>query len=104
MTPVAPNLACQTIRTHPKIAELSELVRLIEAPTRLEHDNRGGLRNRAMLELLFATGMRISELVNLMRDQIDNTGRIFILEKEKRTVCLYDRTLQISECVLTISG
>lgn len=90
-TPVAPESLklVKTIRTHPKIAELSELVRLIEAPTRLEHDNRAGLRNRAMLELLFATGMRISELVNLKRDQIDNTGRIFILGKGKKERFVY---------------
>lgn len=90
-TPVVPESLklVKTIRTHPKIAELSELVRLIEAPTRLEHDNRASLRNRAMLELLFATGMRISELVNLMRDQIDNTGRIFILGKGKKERFVY---------------
>lgn len=94
-TPVAPESVklVKTIRTHPKIAELSELVRLIEAPNTLEHDQRAALRNRAMLELLFATGMRISELVSLSRDQIDGTGRIFILGKGKkeRFVYLTDR-------------
>lgn len=89
--PVAPESLklVKTIRTHPKIAELSELVRLIEAPTRLEKDSRMGLRNRAMLELLFATGMRISELVNLRREQIDDSGRIFILGKGKKERFVY---------------
>ncbi len=89
--PVAPEAIklVKTIRTHPKIAELAQLVRLIEAPTRLENDSRAGLRNRAMLELLFATGMRISELTNLKRDQIDDSGRIFILGKGKKERFVY---------------
>lgn len=83
----------KTIRTHPRIVELPELIRLIESPTRLEKDSRIQLRNRAMLELLFATGMRISELVTLKREQIDDSGRIFILGKGKkeRFVYLTDR-------------
>lgn len=90
-TPIPPEAIklVKTIRTHPKIAELSELVRLIEAPTKLEKDTRAALRNRAMLELLFATGMRISELTNLKREQIDGTGRIFILGKGKKERFVY---------------
>lgn len=34
-----------------------------------------GLRDRAMLELLFSTGLRVSELVKLNRDQIDLKSR-----------------------------
>lgn len=34
-----------------------------------------GLRDRAMIELLFSTGLRVSELVKLNRDQIDLTSR-----------------------------
>ena len=89
--PVAPEAIklVKTIRTHPKIAELSELVQLIEAPSRIEKDSRVGLRNRAMLELLFATGMRISELVTLKREQIDDSGKIFILGKGKKERFVY---------------
>ncbi len=79
----------KTTRTHPKIAELSELIKLIEAPTRLEKDPRAAARNRAMLETLFATGMRISELASLSRDQLDDTGRIFILGKGKKERFVY---------------
>jgi len=31
-------------------------------------------RNRAMLELLFSTGMRISELINLNREDLKISG------------------------------
>lgn len=36
-----------------------------------------GLRDRAILEVLFSTGLRVSELVSLNRDQIDTKTREF---------------------------
>lgn len=54
----------------------SELERLLVAP---DGDDLGSLRDKAMLELLFSTGMRVSELVALNRDSID-------LEKEEFSV------------------
>lgn len=83
----------KTVRSHPKVAEMKELIRFIEAPSILEKDFRIKLRNRAVLEVLFATGMRISELANLKRDQIDGSGKIFILGKgrKERFVYLTDR-------------
>ena len=81
-------------RPHARVAEFDALVKLIESPTHFERKNREvALRNRAMLETLFATGMRISELISLNREQIDATGRIFIRGKGKkeRFVYLTDR-------------
>ena len=71
-------------KKHPQVAELEQLTKLIEYPTEFEKNKLVGLRNRAMLETLFATGMRISELVSLKRNQIDKTGRIFITGKGKK--------------------
>src|SRR3989344_9284229 len=68
--PIPPE-AIKLVRTekkHPRVAEFTELVKLIEAPEKLEKNKFTGWRNRAMLEMLFATGMRISELVNLRKD------------------------------------
>jgi len=76
-------------RKHPQVAELEDLIRLIEAPSSLESNVKTALRNRAMLEVLFATGMRISELCNLNRSQIDDTGRIFITGKSRRQRFVY---------------
>jgi len=76
-------------RKHPQVAELGDLVRLIESPTSLESDPKVALRNRAMLEVLFATGMRISELCNLNRNQVDNSGRIFITGKGRKQRFVY---------------
>jgi site-specific recombinase XerD len=45
----------------------------------------GGLRDRAILEVLFSTGLRVSELVSLNRDQIDIKRREFgVIGKGRR--------------------
>lgn len=90
-TPLAPEAVklVKTERRHPQVAELNELVKLIESPTQFEKNINVALRNRAMLEVLFATGMRISELTSLNRNQIDATGRIFILGKGKKQRFVY---------------
>ena len=86
--PQAVKLA-KTERKHPQVAELEDLIRLIEAPSMLERNPRVASRNRAMLEVLFATGMRISELLGLNRDQIDARGRIFITGKGRKQRFVY---------------
>ncbi|MBM3167293.1 MAG: hypothetical protein FJZ94_07605 [Chloroflexi bacterium] len=45
-----------------------QLARLLNSP---KIDNEMGLRDRTILEVLFSTGLRVSELVHLNRDQID---------------------------------
>jgi site-specific recombinase XerD len=83
----------KTEKKHGQVAELSELVRLIESPGKLEKNELVGLRNRAMLEVLMSTGMRISELISLNKSQLDGSGRLFIRGKGKkeRFVYLTDR-------------
>lgn len=90
-SPISPDCIklIKTEKKHPQIAELGEMIKLIEAPTSLEKNKNIGLRNRAMLEVLFATGMRISELLSLKKAQIDETGRIFIMGKGKKQRFVY---------------
>ena len=76
-------------KKHGQVAELEDLIRLIEAPTTFEKNKLVALRNRAALETLFASGMRISELINLKRNQLDNSGRIFIQGKGKKQRFIY---------------
>ena len=49
-------------RSLPKALSESEVEALINAPA---VDSAAGLRDRAMVELMYATGLRVSELVNL---------------------------------------
>ena len=79
----------KTERKHPQVAELNDLIRLIESPNKLEKDKLVVLRNRAMLEVLFSTGMRISELCGLNRNQIDDSGKVFIMGKGKKQRFVY---------------
>ncbi len=76
-------------RKKSQVAELGDLVKLIECPMEFEKNENVALRNRAMLEILFATGMRISELINLDLDQINSEGKIFIVGKGKKERFVY---------------
>jgi integrase/recombinase XerD len=49
-------------KTLPDVLDLKEIEAIIEKPNTLK---KQGLRDRAALELMYATGMRVSELVNL---------------------------------------
>ncbi len=89
--PIAPT-AIKLVRAekkHGQVAELNELIALIESPMKFEKDKFVALRNRAMLETLFASGMRISELLGLKLSQLDHTGRIFIQGKGKKQRFIY---------------
>lgn len=88
----------KTVKKHPRVAEFEALVRLIESPLRFEKKEEIGWRNRAMLETLFATGMRISELISLNRNQIDDSGKIFIRGKGKKERFVY-LTGRAKECL-----
>jgi integrase/recombinase XerD len=54
--------------TLPKVLTVDDVVRLLEAP---DPASVLGLRDRAMLELLYGCGMRVSELTALDRDDLD---------------------------------
>jgi site-specific recombinase XerD len=88
VSPVAIKLI-KNIKKHAQVPEFTELIKIIEAPMKYEKDGRVALRNRAMLETLFATGMRISELLSLKVNQIDQTGRIYVLGKGKKQRFVY---------------
>jgi len=48
-----------------------ELTKLMQAPLKYEKDKLTALRNRAILETLFSTGLRISELTRLKKSQVN---------------------------------
>ncbi|HEQ65202.1 MAG TPA: hypothetical protein ENN64_00025 [bacterium] len=95
--PVAPDAVklIKIARKKSQVAEFDQLVALIECPTVFEKSVRIAVRNRSMLEVLFSTGMRISELIGLNLDQINLEGKLFIIGKGKkeRFVYLTDRSM-----------
>ncbi len=97
-SPIAPT-AIKLVRAekkHGQVAELHELISLIESPSKFEKNKFVAARNRAMLETLLASGMRISELLGLRLNQLDKSGRIFIQGKgrKQRFIYLTDRARQ----------
>lgn len=65
-----------------KFLERSDVDRLLNMPSLSEEE---GLRDKAILELLFSTGLRVSELCNLNRDQINFERREFgVIGKGRR--------------------
>ena len=53
-----------------------EVTRLLDA---VEGDDESALRDRAIIELLFSSGLRVSELVNLNRGHINTKRREFMV-------------------------
>jgi site-specific recombinase XerD len=89
--PISPDMVklVKTVKKHPRISDFEEIVKIIESPMQFEKNKKVALRNRAIFEMFFSTGMRISELINLKKDQIDKSGRIFILGKGKKERFVY---------------
>lgn len=73
----------------PQVPTLEEVISLVESPTFYETKEMIALRNRAMMELLMASGMRISELVSLNRNQLNSEGKLFITGKGRKQRFVY---------------
>lgn len=91
-----PSLAPDKIelpKTHRKqvtFLHYDEVVRLLEE---IDTNEESGLRDRAIMELLFSSGLRVSELVNLNRDHINTKRREFTVRGKGQK----DRPVYISE-------
>ncbi len=66
-----------------KFLEHNDVERLMNMP---DMNTKEGVRDKAILEVLFSTGLRVSELVSLNRDQINLDRREFsVIGKGRRT-------------------
>jgi len=80
----------RTVRKQVTFLTEGELERVFDQP---DLNTLGGLRDRAILELLFSSGLRVSELVGLDRDHINLQRREFMVRGKGQK----DRPIFISE-------
>ena len=79
-------------RKTPEILSLDEVNKLLEQP---KLHNLKGKRDRAMLETLYATGIRVSELVSLSVDNVNVVKKTFSISDRKT------RNLPVSDKAMT---
>jgi integrase/recombinase XerD len=80
-------------RKLPNILTISEINRLMEQPIGTDPKS---IRDKAMLELLYGTGIRVSELINLDLEDIDiNKGLIRCRSSNK------ERTMEVNSRILS---
>ena len=80
----------------PEVLSREEMLSLLRAPSVTGEDSRLGRRDRAMLQLLYAAGLRVSELISLRPLDIDlQTGvvRVFGKGSKERLVPLHDEAI-----------
>lgn len=75
----------------PHIISKEEVKKILEAPTNLKH--------RAMLSLIYACGLRRSELLNLKPDHVDSKRKLLIIYQSKgkkdRVVPIGDKLIEL---------
>lgn len=86
----------------PKAITVDQVEKLLSAP-----DNRDtlGARDRAILETLYSTGVRVSELVELNRNDLDQTGQTLNIRgkgKKERIVPLGSHAIAAIRHYLTL--
>jgi len=80
----------KTVRKQVTFLHYDEVERILE---QIDTSTEVGLRDRALIELLFSSGLRVSELVNLNRDHINTKRREFMVRGKGQK----DRPIFLSE-------
>lgn len=80
--------APKVVKRTPAVLSDEEMERLFAAPPL---KTAKGLRDRAMLELLYATGLRVSELCGLQFRDVDLKQRMLVIAGSKMRLVPYDR-------------
>ena len=97
------NLASPKVgKSLPKPISVSQVRRLLDQPTKLP--TLEAKRDRAMLELLYASGMRVSELMSLNLGDVDTEGgyvRCFGKGHKERLIPIYKRVALAVEEYIT---
>jgi integrase/recombinase XerC len=93
--PVAPVRTPKQEKKLPKFLEYEDVKKLLETPPM---NNWLGARDRAILETLYSTGIRVSELVALNMDDVDFLGEVVHIRgkgKKERITPISSSALQI---------
>lgn len=78
----------------PKFISYDQMVALLEAPN---VKTMQGRRDRAMLELLYATGIKANELINIRMEDVNLTfGSILVRHNEKERVLPLGHTVKVA--------
>ncbi len=80
----------KVVRKQVTFLHYDEVQRMIDA---IDIHSEQGLRDRAIVELLFSSGLRVSELVNLNRDHVNTKRREFMVRGKGQK----DRPIFISQ-------
>ena len=86
----------------PRAISQDQVERLLDAAS--SKDTPRGLRDRAIMELLYATGMRVSELVALDVGSVDVASasvRVFGKGDKERIIPVYERAVQAVDAYLS---
>lgn len=78
----------------PVFLNIEDIAKLLESP---DDKDIFGLRDRALLETLYSTGVRVSELVGLNRENVDFIGgvlKVYGKGKKERLVPIGDKALK----------
>ena len=87
--PLTTIISPKTARKLPKVLSEEEVNKLLD----INLNNDFDYRNKAMLELMYSSGLRVSELINLTVNDVDLKNsliRIFGKGSKERIVLIYD--------------
>lgn len=80
----------KTVRKQVTFLHFDEVERLL---AQIQTNDESGLRDRSIIELLFSSGLRVSELIHLDRDHVNTTRREFMVRGKGQK----DRPVFVSE-------
>lgn len=89
-------------RKLPEVLELDEILAMLE---KIDTSRKGGLRDRALIELMYGTGMRVSEVVGLrLQDIRAAEGLVIVFGKggKERVVPLGDIALEAASRYISV--
>ncbi|MCI5726817.1 MAG: tyrosine-type recombinase/integrase [Clostridium sp.] len=66
-----PKISYKSIKSSKKLPEILTVDEVDKIINSVETDNPKGIRDRAILELMYATGMKVSELINLICSDVN---------------------------------